>query len=81
MVVDLAVADEPDVTGGAGERLMAAVDIDDRQAPVAEPRAVDADLALVVGPAMQEPVEHAPGLARGVHAVDRRDAAHQAPTA
>lgn len=64
----------------AEPRLAAAVDVDDRQPPVAEPGPVDVHLALVVGAAMHEPAEHALGLARDVRAVDGRDAAHQRAT-
>jgi hypothetical protein len=78
VVVDLAVADEPDVTGGIGKRLVAAVDVDDRQAPVAEPGPVDVHGPFVVGPAMRQQVEHATCVGGRVPAVDGSDSAHQA---
>jgi hypothetical protein len=78
VVVDLAVADEPDVAGRVGERLVSAVDVADRQPPVPEPRAVDANLALVVGSAVREAAEHALRRAGRALAVDGGDPAHQA---
>jgi len=76
VVVDLAVADEPDVASRVGERLAPAADVDDRQPPVPEPGAFDVHSALVVGSAMHETPEHPLGLTRGLRTVDGGDAAH-----
>src|SRR4051812_48810422 len=57
VVVPLAVPDQPQIA--RTERLRPALDVDDRQAPVAEPCVVaDRDAALVVRAAVNEPVEH-----------------------
>jgi hypothetical protein len=76
VVVDLAVADEPQIAGRA-ERLRAALDVDDRQAPVPEPRVVaDRHAALVVGAAVHEAREHAAPGVRVDRAVLGGDSAH-----
>ena len=59
IVVDLAVADDPLAAVLVGDRLMAAVEIDDRQATLAEDRArADMD-ALIVGAAMADRIQGA----------------------
>jgi hypothetical protein len=60
VVVDLAVADEPQVARVVAQRLVAAGDVDDREPGLAQPAVADADLPLVVGPTVGEPVSHTP---------------------
>src|SRR4051794_6407914 len=58
IVVDLAVADEPDRSGCIAQRLRAAGNIDDREASMPQAhRAIVID-ALAIGAAMLQTVEH-----------------------
>ena len=78
VVVDLAVADHPDRAVGVQERLPAAFEVDDGQAPVPEDRAVGAVLPFAVRAAMAQRMQHARhGRLLGAVALDdARDAAH-----
>ena len=58
VVVDLAVADQERVGLRGAQGLRAALDVDDRQPPVAEPAPVDLDRAAVVGAAVGDALEH-----------------------
>ncbi|MBA2419820.1 MAG: recombinase family protein [Thermoleophilaceae bacterium] len=58
------VAHQPQLPVLRYQRLAAALDVHDRQPPVAQPAAFDPHLAAVVGPAVLEAVEHAPALVR-----------------
>ena len=60
----------------AEQRLTTAGDVDYREPPMAEPGALEADFALVVGPAVDEPVEHPPPLLRVGRAMLGGDSAH-----
>jgi hypothetical protein len=60
VVVDLTVLRRPDATALVRERLVAALDVDDREAPGAERAAVGRDEARVVGPAVLHDVGHRP---------------------
>ena len=57
-VVDLAVVDEVNVARRARHRLVAVLEVDDRQAPVAEAGEVLLEVALVVGPPVLDPLAH-----------------------
>src|SRR5512147_1585094 len=60
VVVDFAVADEPDRAIRRGERLSTTQQIDYGQAAEAERSVVIVFDGFVIGPAMRERVEHAP---------------------
>ena len=53
VVVDLAVADQPDRAVGVAQRLLAAFEVDDRQAAMPERRALVVIDAFAVGAAMR----------------------------
>ncbi len=53
MVVDLAVLGDDDLAGLIGQRLAAAVEIDDRQAPRTEDGLTVAEHELIVGTTMR----------------------------
>ena len=59
MVVDPAVADEPQVAGAVAHRLTAVLEIHDRESPVPQPRVSDLSRSLPVGPPVRQPREHA----------------------
>ena len=58
VVVDLAVADQEQAPVLGDQRLLAATDVDDRQAPMPEPVPTDRHDAAVVGTAVSQPLEH-----------------------
>ena len=58
VVVDLAVLGGPDAAALVGERLVAALDVDDAQAAGAERQAVLEHEAVVVGPAVLDDARH-----------------------
>src|SRR6266702_2732093 len=58
MIVDLAVADDPNCLILVGDRLVACRQIDDRQAAHTEHNAVGGENALVVGPAVHYHLVH-----------------------
>jgi hypothetical protein len=58
VVVDLAVPDQVQVAVGARQRLLAAADVDDRQAGVAQPAPVELDRPAVVRTAVRYALEH-----------------------
>ena len=60
VVVDLAVEDDPDPAVLARHRLVAGREVDDLEPAHREPRGPVHEEALVVGPAVGEPVVHAP---------------------
>ena len=59
MVVDLAVVDDPARLVLVGHGLLTARDVDDGEAPVAEPHRSFRPQALAVGPPMTEHIPHA----------------------
>ncbi len=59
VVEDLAVERDPDIAVGRGERLLAAREVDDREASVAERRALVEVDAGCIGPAMAHGLDHA----------------------
>ena len=76
MVVDLTATDQVQATVQRAERLVAVLEVDDRQADMSEPGVGERALAATVRAAMADPVEHpAPGRRIGA-AVDRGDPAH-----
>ena len=60
VVVDLAVEGDPESAGFVAHRLMAALDIDDAQPPLAEMRPGIVIEAKIVGAAMADRLGHAP---------------------
>jgi hypothetical protein len=80
VVVDLAVLDHDDAAVLVGDRLVAALEVDDRQPPRGQPRAADEHLPRAVGAAVRERVAHRPQHARidgaPVAADDAADPAH-----
>src|SRR3954470_21716832 len=66
IIVDLAVENDGVAAGLVGDGLLAAAEIDDREAPHAERAAVIEELAVVVGAAMEDGTIH-----RGERAADR----------
>ena len=69
------------IARGPAQRLMAAVHVDDRQPAMTEPPAAEAELSLVVGPAVLQAREHALILARDARPQAAGDSAHQAALA
>ena len=65
VVVDLAVLDDDDAPVLARDRLVAALEVDDRQPPRGEPGLAVDDLAAAVGPAVHERRAHRAEHARG----------------
>ena len=59
MVIDLAVEDDPDILVLVGQRLMAALDVNDAQPPHGQADILFDEEAFVVGPAMRDPAVHA----------------------
>src|SRR4029077_1733028 len=59
VVVDLAVLNDPNRGVFVVDRLVAAFDVDDREATAAEGHAIELDATFVVGPAMDHRVAHA----------------------
>src|SRR5690606_41752894 len=59
VVVDLAVADEPDLLLAAGKRLRAGAGVGDAEVPGAEPALTRPHRGGTVGPAVRHPLEHA----------------------
>ncbi len=78
VVVDLPVADQEDRAVGVVQRLLAAREIDDRQAAVAERRELVVIDPFAVRAAMRERVQHAAhrAVARRIRIDDTCDAAH-----
>src|SRR5262249_22654594 len=80
VVVDLAVADDLDVTLLVGERLRAVRDVDDGEAPAAEPHPAPDHGAVAVGTAMDEraphPTEHRRVRPEGATPHEAIDPAH-----
>ena len=77
VVVDLAVADEPEPALGVLERLLAVLEVDDRQPPMAKPGVADLDRSGVVGPAVGDTLEHPLERGRVSASVRGHDAAHE----
>src|SRR5690606_4507947 len=78
VVVDFAVADEPDRTVGGRERLPAALQIDDGESAKAERCVLIVLDRLVIRPAMRERCQHAPDASNLLRArrEDSRDSTH-----
>jgi hypothetical protein len=83
IVVDLAVADEPDRLLDVVQRLAAARQIDDRETPVTQRRLAVAEHTLAVRATVDQGAEHgADVLARRIKRPDNAgDAAHHLPPA
>ena len=83
VVVDLAVLDDDDAPVLARDRLVAALEVDDRQPPRGEPGLAVDHLAAAVGPAVPERrahgAEHVAVDGPPVGADDAADAAHISP--
>ncbi len=78
IVVDLAVADQQDRAIRVVQRLLAAREVDDRQAAMPERRTLVVIDPFAVRPAMRERVQHAAhrAVARRIRIDDTCDAAH-----
>ena len=79
VIVDFAVADQPDGAVGVGERLVTAGEIDDGETSMTERGEGVVMNALSVGTAMAQSTQHALDelIASGIVADDGRDAAHE----
>jgi hypothetical protein len=79
VVVDLAIADQHDRAIGVVQRLPAAGQVDDREAPMAECHEIVMMDSLAIRAAMGECIQHPPhrAVARRIIIHDACDAAHE----